>query len=88
MKKLIKGLLAVVVFVSSVFLFGNKADHPSQNNQTALSQDGKSHRLILQHARDIFSKLDASSAMAYHYSHSSHGSHGSHGSHSSNGWPW
>lgn len=80
MKKIIKGLLTVAVFVSSLFFFGNKAEYTTSNKQFV---SNKSQNLILQHAKNMFSNLDTPSALAWHESHSSHWSHGSHDSHSS-----
>jgi len=78
MKKLMKYALTVVVFLSSVLFFGNKADIGASNKQQLASSKSQ---LILQHAKDLFSKADTASALAWHESHSSHWSHSSHESH-------
>ena len=78
MKKMMKWVLTIAVFFSSLLFFGGKSEYTTSNKQYVAN---KSQNLILEHAKNIFSKIDSASALAWHESHSSHWSHGSHESH-------
>lgn len=86
MKKMVKAVIALAFFVSSLFV-GVKGIQASTNTEFSPNNNKNSELLVLKHAKELFKQSkDGTIKLAWgdnHYSHSSHDSHYSHSSHDS-----